>query len=296
MPELPDIEAYLAALRPRIVNVPIDGIDLLNPFLLRTVEPPIDALVGRDIVQLSRLGKRIVFHIDNGQFLILHLMIAGRLRWLAPGARASGKIMLAALRFSKGTLAITEAGSKRRAMLHVAADITQMQTHDPGGIEPLTCTLPQFSQALTQRNHTLKRALTDPQIIAGIGNAFSDEILLAARLSPLKWTQKLTDDELARLHNATKSLLEDWTARLSERYQKKFPGAGEVTAFRPEFGAHGKFKYPCRQCATTIQRIRYADNETNYCPACQTDGKVLADRSLSRLLKSDWPRSIEELM
>ncbi len=296
MPELPDIEAYLAALRPRIVNVPIDGIDLLNPFLLRTVEPPIEALVGRDIVKLSRLGKRIVFHIDNGQYLILHLMIAGRLRWLAPGARVSGKIMLAALRFSTGTLAITEASSKRRATLYVAADKNQLQTHDPGGIEPLTCTPSQFVQALTRRNHTIKRALTDPKIIAGIGNAFSDEILLAARLSPLKWTQKLSDDELACLHDATTTVLTEWAARLSERYQKKFPGAGEVTAFRPEFGAHGKFKQPCPHCATPIQRIRYADNETNYCPACQTDGKVLADRSLSRLLKDDWPRSIEELM
>jgi len=296
MPELPDIEAYLAALRPRIVNVPIDGIDLLNPFLLRTVEPPIDALLGRDIKQLSRLGKRMVFHIDNGQFLILHLMIAGRLRWLAPGARVSGKIMLAALRFSSGTLAITEAGSKRRAMLHVAADKNQLQSHDPGGIEPLTCTPSQFAQALTQRNHTLKRALTDPKIIAGIGNAFSDEILLAARLSPLKWTQKLTEDELTRLHDAATTVLKDWAERLTERYQKKFPGVGEVTAFRPEFGAHGKFKQPCPQCTTPIQRIRYSDNETNYCPECQTDGKVLADRSLSRLLKDDWPRSIEELM
>jgi len=296
MPELPDIEAYLAALRPRIVNAPIDGIDLLNPFLLRTVEPPIEALVGRDIVKLSRLGKRIVFHIDNGQFLILHLMIAGRLRWLASGARGSGKIMLAAMRFTSGTLAITEAGSKRRAMLHVASDVAQLQTHDPGGIEPLNCTRSEFAKALTQRNHTIKRALTDPKIMAGIGNAFSDEILLAARLSPLKWTQKLSDDELARLHDATTTVLTEWTTRLSERYLKKFPGAGEVTAFRPEFGAHGKFKKPCPQCATPIQRIRYADNETNYCPACQTDGKVLADRSLSRLLKDDWPRSIEELM
>ena len=296
MPELPDIEAYLAALRPRILNTPIEAIDLIHPFFLRSVESPIEALVGRHVTDLSRLGKRLVIHIDDGQILVIHLMIAGRLRWLAKGRRLGGKIQLAAMQFANGTLAITEAGSKRRATLHHVGSKSDLSAHDPGSIEPLIATTDGFAAALTKHNHTIKRALTDPKILAGIGNAYSDEILLAARVSPLRWTQKLSDDELARLFSATQSVLIEWTTRLTARYEKKFPGAGEVTAFRPEFGAHGKFGQPCPQCQTPIQRIRYADNETNYCPSCQTDGKVLADRSLSRLLKDDWPRTIDELM
>jgi formamidopyrimidine-DNA glycosylase len=299
MPELPDIEDYLAALRPRVLGQPLEGARIVSFSLLRTFDPPIEALVGREVVGLRRLGKRIVFEFaagdrPHGLFLVLHLMIAGRLRWQdAPGAAVPRRYGLAALDFSTGTLIVTEAGTKKRASLHVVAGEAALAEHDRGGLEPLRATHDEFVTAVTRENRTLKRALTDQRLIAGIGNAFSDEILHAARLSPVRRTAQLDADALTRLYDATVSVLSDWTARLRAATGDGFPR--DVTAFRPDFAVHGRYGQPCPVCGTPVQRIRYADNETNYCPACQTDGRVLADRSLSRLLKQDWPATVTEL-
>ena len=295
MPELPDIEACCAALRPKVVDQPITGVRLANPFFLRTFEPPIDSLNGRSIRRVERIGKRIVFDLDEDLFAVIHLMIAGRFRWLALGKHLPRKLGLAEFDFPKGTLGVTEAGSKRRASLHLVSGRAELAAHDRGGLEPLTASVAQFAEALRRENHTLKRTLTDPRLFSGIGNAYSDEILHAAGLSPIVWTTRLSDEEIERLHAATIETLARWTQVLTAQFLKKFPGAGDVTAFRDDFAVHGRYGKPCTVCAAPVQRIRYADNETNYCANCQTGGKVLADRSLSRLLKADWPRSIGEL-
>lgn len=295
MPELPDLEAYLSALRPRLTGRALTAIHLANPFFVRTFEPPIESLQGNHVTTLHRLGKRIVIAFDSDRYLVIHLMIAGRLRWSKTGEKPVARIGLATLEFDSGALQITEAGSKRRASLHVVDGQTVLHGYNPGGIEPLECTVAQFKAVLRRENHTLKRSLTDPKLIAGIGNAYSDEILHAARLSPLKLTAKLSNEEIGRLHAAMQDTLRHWTALLTQQFQEKFPGAGDVTAFRPDFAAHGRFNQPCPACGTPIQRIRYADNETNYCPTCQNEGRVLADRSLSRLLRDDWPKTVDEL-
>jgi formamidopyrimidine-DNA glycosylase len=293
MPELPDIEVYLDALRPRVVGQVLQRVRLINPFLLRTFDPPISDAEGRTVTGVRRLGKRIVFALDADLFLILHLMIAGRLHWKPSGAKPPGKVGLAAFDFSTGTLILTEAGTKRRASLHLVRGETALARHDPGGLEVLDANKKQFRDTLHRENHTLKRALTDPRLFSGIGNAYSDEILHRAKMSPLTLTARISGDDADRLFEATKETLQDWLAR-----HRKDAGDGwpeKVTAFRPDMAVHGKFGKPCPVCGTSVQRIVYADNETNYCPRCQTGGKVLADRSLSRLLKDDWPRSIEEL-
>lgn len=296
MPELPDIEAYLHALRPRVVNSAMRGVRVLSPFLLRTVDPPLEQLVGRRIESLGRLGKRIVLRLEDDLLLVLHLMIAGRLRWTPDAAaRAPGRITLAELRFEDGALFITEAGTKKRAALHVLRGEARLAEMDPGGLELLEATEADFAARLASRRHTLKRALTDPRLFSGIGNAYSDEILHAARLSPLKWTDRLTPPEVKALFQAARDTLAGWTERLRTQFGDRFPGPGQITAFRPGFAVHGRFGQPCPACGTAVQRIRYAENETNYCPRCQTDGRVLADRSLSRLLRDDWPRTVEEL-
>jgi formamidopyrimidine-DNA glycosylase len=299
VPELPDIEDYLAALRPRMVGRVLEGVRVRGFSLLKTFDPPLESLHGRTITSMSRLGKRIVWHFDDGGddeplHLVLHLMVAGRLRWKdTAGAPIPGKVGMAAFDLDDATLLLTEAGTKKRASLHVERGAEGLARHDRGGIEPLEADLAAFSKALTRENRTLKRGLTDPRVFHGIGNAFSDEILHAAGMSPVKRTQQLTEEELARLHAAVQGTLTAWVARLREQTGDGFPT--EVTAFRPDFAVHGKYGEPCPVCGTDVQRIRYADNETNYCPRCQTDGKLLADRSLSRLLKDDWPRTVDEL-
>jgi formamidopyrimidine-DNA glycosylase len=293
MPELPDITVYIERLRPRIVGQPLEKAELASPFLLRTVDPPLRAFVGHTVRDLRRLGKRIVGCFDGELFLILHLMIAGRLHWKPPGAKVPGKVGLAAFRFPAGTLTLTEAGSKKRASLHLVCGAAALAQHDPGGLDVLTADLAAFATALTRENHTLKRALTDPRLFDGIGNAYSDEILHAAHLSPLALTHRLDAGAIARLFEATRTTLIDWTDRLRREVGDAFPE--KVTAFRDGMAVHGRFGQPCPVCGTAVQRIVYAENETNYCPRCQTDGKLLADRSLSRLLKDDWPRTLEEL-
>jgi formamidopyrimidine-DNA glycosylase len=293
MPELPDIALYLHALEERIVGRPIGGIRLANPFLLRSVAPPLSTVVGRAITALHRLGKRIVFEIDGDLFLVFHLMIAGRLRWRPPAAQIPGKIGLLAIDFEHGTLILTEAGSRRRASLHVVAGRVALAEHDPGGLEVLAADVRAFRTALQEANHTLKRALTDPHLFSGIGNAYSDEILHSARLSPFKQTSSLTDEEVQRLYDATRETLTQWIARLQAEAGDKFPE--KVTAFHEGMAAHGRYGQPCPDCGSPIQRIVYADNESNYCATCQTAGRLLADRSLSRLLRDDWPRTLEEL-
>lgn len=295
MPELPDIEAYVAALRSRVIDRPIERIRIVSPFVLRSFDPPVEAYEGRLVRDISRLGKRVVLNIDDDLFVVIHLMIAGRFRWIEPGQKIPAKIGLAAIEFPNGTVALTEAGSKHRASIHLVAARNGLGAHDRGGIDPLSCSVDEFATELLRENHTLKRSLTDPRLFSGIGNAYSDEILHAANLSPIVWTTRLSSDEIARLHEATRVTLTRWTRELTEQFVKKFPGPGEVTAFRDGFAVHGKFGKPCPVCAAPVQRIRYADNETNYCARCQTGGKILADRSLSRLLKDDWPRRIEEL-
>ena len=292
MPELPDILSYLAALRPRIVGQPLVKIAVKSPFLVRTVEPDLYSLAGQTVQDLSRIGKRIVWHFADELYLVFHLMIAGRFHWKKPGVRPSGKNDLAAFSFPAGTLMLTEASQKKRASLHVVRGRAALAAHDRGGLEPLDCTLAAFRTALTRENHTLKRALADPRLFSGIGNAYSDEILHAARLSPVTLTSRLSAGEIDRLHAAVHSVLSEWTTRLVAEAMKKFPE--RVTAFRPEMAVHGRFRQPCPVCGTAVQRIVYAENETNYCPRCQTGGKLLADRSLSRLLKDDWPRTIGE--
>jgi len=293
MPELPDITVYIEALESRIVGQPLERTRIAKPFLLRSVDPPISAVNGKRVTGVRRMGKRIVLELEDDLFLVIHLMIAGRLRWVPAGAKVPGRLGLAAFDFPNGTLILTEAGSKRRASLWLVRGEAELEQFDRGGLEVLDAGVEQFAEQLKRENHTLKRSLTDPRLFSGIGNAYSDEILHRAQLSPVKHTSRLTDDEIARLFNATRSILVEWTDRLRHESANDFPG--KVTAFREEMAVHGKFGKPCPVCGTPVQRIRYADNETNYCPRCQTDGKLLADRALSRLLKQDWPRSIDEL-
>lgn len=293
MPELPDISAYLAALEPRIVGQPLEKVRLASPFLLRTVQPPLSAVEGRTVRELRRIGKRIAIGVDGELWLVLHLMIAGRLHWRPRQAKLSGRKNLAAFDFPPGSLVLTEAGTKRRASLHVVAGEEGLRSLDPGGIDVFSADLAAFRAALTAENRTLKRALTDPRILSGIGNAYSDEILQAAQLSPIAQTHKLKDDEWQRLYDATRATLTLWIDRLRAEAGGGFPE--HVTAFRKEMAVHGRYGQPCPRCGEKILRIRYADNETNYCARCQTGGKVLADRGLSRLLGSDWPRTLEEL-
>jgi formamidopyrimidine-DNA glycosylase len=298
MPELPDIEAYLSALRPRVVDKVVRGITIMSPFVLRTFDPPIESAEGRSVSGVERLGKRIVLKLEGDLFLVIHLMIAGRLRWDAPplGAKMpEPRISLARLRFDTGGLRLTEASTQKRASIHLVRGVDALASLNPGGIEPLACTLEAFQAALQRENRTLKRAMTDPAALSGIGNAYSDEVLHAAGLSPIALTSKLSYEQFAALFDATQSVLTLWSQRLREEFADRFPGPGDITAFRPDFAVHGKFKQPCPVCGTSVQRIVRADNEWNYCPRCQTGGKVLADRSLSRLLKDDWPRTIEEL-
>ena len=308
MPELPDITAYITAIEARIVGRVLERVAIISPFLLRTYDPPLSSAEGHTVTSLRRIGKRIAIGVDGDLppqrrgpvvgdpgtiWLVLHLMIAGRLHWKAPNAKLAGRQVLAGFYFSDGTLTLTEAGSKRRASLHVVRGDDGLHSLDPGGSEIFSLDQAGFRAVLTQENRTLKRALTDPRFVSGIGNAYSDEILHAARLSPITQTHKLKDEEWARLFAATRETLEMWIARLDAEARKKFPEG--VTAFRPEMAVHGRFGQPCPRCGKPVQRIRYADNETNYCAECQTGGKVLADRSLSRLLGSDWPRTLEEL-
>jgi formamidopyrimidine-DNA glycosylase len=292
VPELPDVTVYLEALAPRIVGARLERVRLLTPFLLRSVDPPLSAIAGKTVTGLRRIGKRLVIALQDDLFLVIHLMIAGRLHWKPAGAKPPGKIGLAAFDFSTGTLTMTEAGTKKRASLEAVRGEPALRTHDPGGIEVLDVPLETFRAALTAENHTLKRVLTDPRVFSGIGNAYSDEILHRARLSPVKLSQSLTDEEIARLHDAVRVVLTEWIDRLRREAGEEFPEG--VTAFRPEMAVHGKYGQPCPECAAPVQRIVYADNETNYCARCQTGGRMLADRSLSRLLHSDWPKTLEE--
>ncbi|HVS38363.1 MAG TPA: DNA-formamidopyrimidine glycosylase family protein [Gemmataceae bacterium] len=292
MPELPDITVYLECLHSRVVGRTLQKVRLASPFLLRSVDPPLTDAHGKTVRGLLRLGKRIVFELDDNLFLVLHLMIAGRLHWKPPGTKPPGKIGLAAFDFPDGVLVLTEAGTKKRASLHLVRGEDQLAAHQPGGLEVLGADLAAFRAALRGENHTLKRSLTDPHTFSGIGNAYSDEILHRARLSPLTWTSRLTDGEIARLFDAVQAVLQEWIDRLRAEAGDGFPE--KVTAFREGMAVHGRFGKPCPVCGTTVQRILYAENETNYCPRCQTNGKVLADRSLSRLLKDDWPRTVEE--
>ena len=293
MPELPDIAAYITALEPRIVAQPLNRVRLASPFLLRTAQPPIKSVEGRVVRELRRIGKRIAIGVEGDLWLVLHLMIAGRLHWRPPGAKLAGRNSLAAFDFPNGSLVLTEAGTKHRASLHVLTGEEDLRSIDPGGIDIFTSDLNSFREALTFENLTLKRALTDPRLVSGIGNAYSDEILHAAQLSPITLTHKLAPHEWERLFAATRHTLEVWIDRLRAEAEAGFPE--KVTAFRKEMAVHGRYGQPCPRCGEKIQRIRYADNETNYCARCQTGGKVLADRALSRLLGSDWPRTLEEL-
>ena len=293
MPELPDIVVYIEALEKRILGERLDRVRIASPFLLRTATPPPRDVEGKVVLGLRRMGKRICIRLENDLWLVLHLMIAGRLHWKKRDARLSAPRGLAAFDFANGTLLWTEAGSRKRASLHIVAGDEALSALDPGGLEVLESDLKNFATVLTSANHTLKRALTDPRLFSGIGNAYSDEILFEARLSPLALTQKLKPEEIERLFAAVRSSLVEWIERLRLESGGKFPE--KVTAFRPEMSVHGRYKEPCRRCQTKIQRIRYASNETNYCPNCQTGGKLLADRALSRLLREDWPRTPEDL-
>jgi formamidopyrimidine-DNA glycosylase len=293
MPELPDISAYIAALEARILGQPLERTRLASAFLLRTVDPPLSFVEGKTVREIRRVGKRIAIGVDDDLWLVLHLMIAGRLHWKPPQAKLAGRNALAAFDFPNGSLTLTEAGSKRRASLYVLRGEDALNSIDPGGVEIFSTDLAGFRAALTQENRTLKRALTDPRLISGVGNAYSDEILHAAQLSPITLTHRLNAEEWERLFAATRSTLTLWINRLRAESQAAFPE--KVTAFRPDFAVHGKFGESCPRCGQKVQRIRYADNETNYCAQCQTGGKVLADRSLSRLLGSDWPRTLDEL-
>lgn len=293
MPEYPDIELYLHALAPRILGQRLEAVRLASPFLLRSIDPPIESIVGKTVRGLRRLGKRIVWEMDGDLFVIFHLMIAGRYQWRDRGTKVTARIGLAAFDFPTGTLLLTEAGSTRQASLHVVRGARAVEAHDPGGLEVITSSLDEFSAALRNENHTLKRALTDPHLLSGIGNAYSDEILHAAKMSPMKLTSQLTAEEIARVHSTAVRLLTGWRDRLIAETGDTFPS--KVTAFRPEMAVHGRFGKPCPTCGTPVQRIRYANNEANYCPTCQTGGKLLADRSLSRLMRGDWPKTLEEL-
>jgi formamidopyrimidine-DNA glycosylase len=295
VPELPDVTVYIEALEERIVGQTLDGYAILSPFILRTVDPPLDAAVGKAVLGVSRLGKRIVMEFEDELFVVIHLMIAGRFRWLAPNARKKvpARISLAEFEFATGTLVLTEAGTKRRASLHVIKGRNALAQFDRGGLEVLDATREQFAERLTRENHTLKRSLTDPRLFSGVGNAYSDEILHRAKLSPMKLTSRLSDDEIGRLFDATRDTLVEWTDRMRAERGEGFPE--KVTAFREGMAVHGRYREPCPVCGSPVQRIRYRDNETNYCVTCQTEGRLLADRALSRLLKQDWPKTLEEL-
>ncbi|MHB8874711.1 MAG: Fpg/Nei family DNA glycosylase [Myxococcaceae bacterium] len=293
MPEYPDVTVYLECLKPRVLGQPLEAVRLKSPFVLRSVEPPIKEAAGKKVVGLRRLGKRVVLELEGGLFLVVHLMIAGRLHWKPRGARAAGKIDLAAFDFPTGTLVLTEASSKKRASLLLVRGEGALSALNPGGLEVMESSLAQFTEALGRENHTLKRSLTDPRLFSGIGNAYSDEILHRARLSPVKLSSQLEGEEIARLHSAVKEVLSEWTVRLRQQAGEGFPE--KVTAFRQEMAVHGRYRLPCPVCGSPVQRIAYAENETNYCPVCQTGGKLLADRGLSRLLKGDWPKSLDEL-
>jgi formamidopyrimidine-DNA glycosylase len=293
VPELPDIAAYLEALQPRVINQPLERLRIGNPFVVRTIEPAPDEIAGRLVIALRRLGKRIVFALNGELFVVLHLMIAGRLRWRDRGAPIPAKVGLAAFDFPTGTAILTEAGSRRQASIHIVRGENALAAMDPGGAEVLDLDLETFASLLRRENHTLKRALTDPHVFSGIGNAYSDEILHAARLSPLKLTSALDDEEVERLFFATRETLENWMAQLRREARAQFPE--KVTAFRPGMAVHGRYRQPCPVCGSPIQRIVYARNEANYCSRCQTGGRLLSDRALSRLLKEDWPRTLEDL-
>jgi formamidopyrimidine-DNA glycosylase len=293
MPELPDITVYIEALESRVVGQTLERLRIPKPFLLRSVDPPLSAAQGKRVTGVRRMGKRIVIELEDDLFLVVHLMIAGRLRWIAAGGKVPGKIGLAAFDFPNGTLILTEAGSKRRASLWLVRGESALDQFQRGGLEVLDASLTEFAERLARENHTLKRSLTDPRLFSGIGNAYSDEILHRAKISPIKHTRRLSEQEIERLFAATKETLLEWTDRLRAESKGDFPA--KVTAFREEMAVHGKFGKPCPDCGAPVQRIRYADNETNYCARCQTEGKLLADRALSRLLKEDWPRSIDEL-
>lgn len=293
MPELPDITVYIEALEQRIAGTTLERVSVASPFLLRTAVPPLTSVEGKKVTGLRRLGKRICIGVEGDLWLILHLMIAGRLHWYEDRAKALKSRAVATFQFTSGTLTLTEAGTQKRASLHIVEGEAGLERLNPGGLEVFDATEDEFAAALRARNHTLKRALTDPRIFSGIGNAYSDEILFTAQLSPFALTQKLTSEEIKRLYEAIKSSLTDWIDRLRVEYRGRFPE--KVTAFRPDMATHGKYGQPCPRCGNKIQRIRYGSNETNYCPKCQTGGKLLADRALSRLLKDDWPRTPEEL-
>ena len=293
MPELPDVVVYIEALEARLLNQSLEGVRIASPFVLRSVDPPPSALVGRKVRSIRRLGKQIVLEFEGEHFLIIHLMIAGRLQWREPHASLSGKIALAAFDFASGTLILTEAGSKKRASLHLARGRQALLAFDRQALEVLDCSLESFESVLRRENHTLKRSLTDPRLFSGIGNAFSDEILHHARLSPMKQTSRLSADEVHRLWESTRAVLSEWTARLRTQTGSEFPS--KVTAFRPEMAVHGRYGKACPRCGAPVQRIVYAENECNYCAPCQTEGRLLADRAMSRLLKEDWPRSLEEM-
>ncbi|MBV9044602.1 MAG: formamidopyrimidine-DNA glycosylase [Alphaproteobacteria bacterium] len=293
MPELPDIAAYISALEDRILERPLIRVSIARPFVLRTAQPAVSAIEGRAVREIRRLGKRIAIGLDGDDWIVLHLMIAGRLRWSADRPGAASRAVLATFEFSNGWLTLTEAGSKRRASIHVVRGSAALSALDPGGMDVFDADLPTFRAALSADNRTLKRALTDPRALSGIGNAYSDEILHAARLSPITLTRSLKDEEWGRLYDATRSTLRSWIDRLQDEARVEFPK--RVTAFRSDMAVHGRYGQPCPKCGAPIQRIRYADNETNYCPRCQTNGRILADRALSRLLKADWPRTLEEL-
>jgi formamidopyrimidine-DNA glycosylase len=293
MPELPDVLLYLHALKPRVVGRRVTHVRLASPFLLRSIDPPLSAIEGKQVIGLHRLGKRIVLEFEDDLFLVFHLMIAGRFRWKPPGTKIPGKVGLLAIDFDHGTLVMTEAGTKKQASLHVVAGRAALAQHDRGGLEVLEADLPSFRAALQRDNHTLKRALTDPHLFSGIGNAYSDEILHAARLSPFKQTHSLTDEDIRHLFDAARSTLSRWIADLQHEAGEDFPE--KVTAFRDGMAVHGRYGQPCPECGSPVQRIVYAANEANYCATCQTGGRLLADRSLSRLLKDDWPRTLEDL-
>ncbi len=293
MPELPDITVYIEALETRVLNRTLARVEIAGPFLLRTADIPPSEANGHVVRELRRIGKRIAIGLDNDVWVVLHLMIAGRLHWSEKYKRPDGRRTLAAFVFDSGCLSLTEAGSQKRASLHIVHGAAELDKLDPGGIDVMSSTLDQFTAALTAGNHTLKRALTDPRTFSGIGNAYSDEILHRAMLSPVTLTSRLTEEEIARLHSATKESLKEWTDRLRAEAAGKFPE--KVTAFRPQMAVHGRYGLACPRCGTKVQRIRYASNETNYCPTCQTGGRLMADRGLSRLLKQDWPRTLEEL-
>jgi len=293
MPELPDVTVYIEALSERVLNQPIQKIRIGSPFVLRSFDPPISAAEGKKVKALRRLGKRIVFELEEDLFLIFHLMIAGRFHWKPKGAKIARKYGQAAFDFPNGTLLLTEAGTKKRASIHLVRGQAGLQEHDPGGLEVFDASLEQFREALTRENHTLKRSLTDPGLFSGIGNAYSDEILHRARLSPIRLTKQMTEKEIEMLYHAIRESLNSWIDRLRKERNGRFPE--KVTAFRPDMAVHGKYRKPCPVCGSRVQRIVHAENETNYCAKCQTGGKLLADRSLSRLLKDDWPRTLEEL-